>query len=120
PWGEDWLDNAANVMKDKNDKRQLMQVGQFPAGASSFGALDLIGNAWEWTASDYKEYPGGKIESLTGFSSVKVLRGGSYQSLAEKITATARRGWPAGRGDWPKNGKPDYGQTGFRCAKDAK
>ncbi len=120
PWGEDWLDNAANVTKDKNDKRQLMPVGQFPSGASPFGALDLIGNAWEWTASEYKEYPGGKIEALTGFSNVKVLRGGSYQSLAGKITATARRGWPAGRGDWPKNTKPDYGQTGFRCAKDAK
>ena len=126
PWGEDWLDNAANVMKSKDDKRQLMPVGQFPTGASPFGALDLIGNAWEWTASEYKEYPGGKIESLTGFSNVKVLRGGSYQSLggqagqAGKITATSRRGWPAGRGDWPKNTKPDYGQTGFRCAKDAK
>ncbi len=120
PWGEDWLDDVANVMKDKNDKRQLMPVGQFPNGASPFGALDLIGNAWEWTASDYKEYPGGKIESLTGFSNVKVLRGGSYQSLAGKVTATARRGWPAGRSDWPKNSKPDYGQTGFRCAKDAR
>jgi serine/threonine protein kinase len=120
PWGEDWLDDAANVMKDKNDKRQLMSVGQFLNGASPFGVLDLIGNAWEWTASDYKEYPGGKVEALAGFSNLKVLRGGSYQSLAGKITATARFGWPAGRDDWPKNRKPDYSQTGFRCAKDAK
>jgi serine/threonine-protein kinase len=120
PWGEDWIENAGNVMKDKNDQRQLMAVGQFPAGASPFGALDLIGNAWEWTANDYKEYPGGKIESLEGFSNLKVLRGGSYQSLAGKVTATARRGWPAGRGDWPKKRTPDYSQTGFRCAQDAK
>jgi len=107
-------------MKDKNDKRDLMPVGQFLNGASPFGVLDMIGNAWEWTSSDYKEYPGGKVGALAGFSNVKVLRGGSYQSLAGKIMATARFGWPAGRDDWPKNLKPDYGQAGFRCAKDAK
>lgn len=120
PWGEDWRDDASNLMKDQNDKRQLAPVGQFQTGASPFGLLDMIGNAWEWTASDYKAYPGGKIENLPGFSNLKVIRGGSYESLAVKTTATLRRGWPAGRNDWPKGRKPDYGQTGFRCAQDAR
>lgn len=120
PWGEDWRDDAANVMKGETDKRELMPVGQFPNGVSPFGAVDLIGNAWEWTASDYKEYPGGKVEPLPGFSNLKVLRGGSYQSLVGKVTATTRRGWPAGRANWPKARTPDYGQTGFRCVQGAK
>lgn len=120
PWGEDWREEAANVMKDQNDKRELMTVGQLPNGVSPFGVVDLIGNVWEWTTSDYKEYPGGTVEALSGFKNLKVIRGGSYQSLAVKTTASLRRGWPASRGDWPGNRKPDYGQTGFRCAQDAK
>ncbi|MGH9802124.1 MAG: SUMF1/EgtB/PvdO family nonheme iron enzyme [Blastocatellia bacterium] len=120
PWGEDWREDAANVAKDQNDSRQLIAVGQLPNGAGIFGVVDMIGNAWEWTASDYKEYPGGKADPLSGFKNLKVIRGGSYQSLAVKTTASLRRGWPAGRGDWPANRKPEYGQTGFRCAMDAK
>lgn len=120
PWGEDWRDDVANVMKDQADKRQLMEVGQFQGGISPFGAVDLIGNAWEWTASDYKAYPGGTVESLPGFKNLKVIRGGSYQSLAVKTTASLRRGWPASRTDWPANRKPEYGQTGFRCVMDSK
>jgi len=120
PWGEDWRDEAANVMKDENDKRQLAPVGQFPNGASPFGVLDMIGNAWEWTASSYNAYPGGQVEARPSYSNLKVIRGGSYESTAGKVTATLRRGWPGGRNDWPKGREPEYGQTGFRCAQDAK
>ena len=88
-------------------------------GASPFGVLDLVGNVWEWTADDYKEYPGGKIEPPpAGFLNMKVIRGGSYQSSAKKATATLRRGWPGSRNDWPQGRAPDYAQTGFRCAQD--
>jgi serine/threonine-protein kinase len=121
PWGEDWVADAANVTANDNDKRQLQPVGQFPKGASPFGLMDMIGNAWEWTANDYKAYPGGKVEDLpAGFSNFKTLRGGSYQSKGSKTTATLRRGWPASRNDWPKGRTPEYTQTGFRTAKDVK
>ncbi len=121
PWGEEWIADAANVRADDNDQRQLAPVGQFPKGASPFGLVDMIGNAWEWTSNDYQAYSGGEIESLpAGFSNFKVLRGGSYQSLSQKVTATLRRGWPASRSDWPRERTPDYAQTGFRCAQDAK
>ncbi len=121
PWGEEWIADASNTKTDDNDKRQLAPVSQFPSGASPFGILDLVGNAWEWTASDYIAYPGGKVESLpAGFSNFKVIRGGSYQSLGNKTTATLRRGWPATRDDWPRGRTPDYAQTGFRAAQDVK
>jgi serine/threonine-protein kinase len=121
PWGEDWIADAANVKASDNDSRQLAPVGQFPRGASPFGLVDVIGNAWEWTASDYKAYPGGKVEdSPAGFSNFKSIRGGSFQSLGTKTPATLRRGWPATRNDWPKGRTPEYGQTGFRTAQDVK
>ncbi len=121
PWGEDWRDGAANVKKDQTDAPQLSAVGQFQNGASPFGVLDMIGNVWEWTANDYKEYPGGKIDRpVAGYTNLKVIRGGSYDTLWSDATATLRTGWPAGRKDWPKGVASDYSKTGFRLAQDAK
>lgn len=120
PWGAKWTDGAANVMKDGAGLKQLSPVGQFANGASPFGALDMIGNAWEWTASDYKEYPGGKIKLPDGgYKNLKVIRGGTFDTNFSDATATLRSGWPATRKDWPKSVAPDYSRTGFRLAKDA-
>lgn len=120
PWGESWREDAANVKKDEKDTRQLLPVGQLPNGASLFGALDLIGNAWEWTSSDYKEYPGGKIDPpARGYSNLKVIRGGSYDTIGKDATATLRAGYPATRKNWPKGVAIDYSKTGFRLAQDA-
>jgi len=120
PWGEEWIADASNTKSDENDQRQLAPVGQFPKGASPFGLLDMSGNAWEWTASEFKEYPGGKVTPPAGFKSLKVIRGGTYDSPAKFATATLRRPWPATRGDWPKSATPDYSKTGFRLAQDVK
>lgn len=120
PWGTKWLDGAANVLKDGAGLNRLSPVGQFASGASPFGALDMIGNAWEWTASDYKEYPGGTIKPpAAGYKNLKVIRGGSFNTNFSDATATLRSGWPAGHKDWPKSVTPDYSKTGFRLAKDA-
>jgi serine/threonine protein kinase len=120
PWGDEWIEGAANVAATEGEKKQVSPVGQYPSGASPFGILDLAGNVWEWTSSEYKEYPGGKISLPAGFSNLKVIRGGSYESTPRFATATLRRGWPGSRNDWPRNTTADYSQTGFRCAQDAK
>ncbi|MCI0525585.1 MAG: formylglycine-generating enzyme family protein, partial [Acidobacteria bacterium] len=105
---------------DDNDQRQLAPVGQFQKGASPFGLLDMSGNAWEWTASEFKEYPGGKVTLPAGYKNLKVIRGGTYDSPPKFATATLRRPHPATRGDWPKGVTPDYAKTGFRLAQDVK
>ncbi|HET8646316.1 MAG TPA: SUMF1/EgtB/PvdO family nonheme iron enzyme, partial [Vicinamibacteria bacterium] len=33
-------------------------VGHFPAGASAWGVLDLVGNGWEWTSTTFGPLPG--------------------------------------------------------------
>lgn len=120
PWGPEWIANLSNTKADDNDQRQLVLVRQFPNGVSPFGLHDMSGNAWEWTASDFKEYPGGSAYNPpVGYRNLKVIRGGSYSSPPKFATATVRRPHPAARGDWPTGVAPDYSSTGFRLAKDA-
>ncbi|HWQ31493.1 MAG TPA: SUMF1/EgtB/PvdO family nonheme iron enzyme [Blastocatellia bacterium] len=123
PWGVTWQPGMANAAESETDKRKLMPVGSFPQGESPFKVLDMSGNAWEWTASDLKAYPGSPLRvPPPGYENtrMKVIRGGSFGVPGEKATVTLRRGWPASRQEWPEgvSAKPDYSQTGFRCAKD--
>jgi len=119
PWGNVWQEDVANIAKDENDKRKLAPVGAYLRGQSFYGVLDLAGNAWEWTASDYRGYQGTTLSVPEGYNNLKVIRGGSYASTPAQATATIRRGWPGTRKDWPEGITPDYAQTGFRCAQDA-
>ena len=107
PWGSDWQSGNANA--DEASK-SLADVG-FYKGASPYGETDMVGNAWEWTASRLLAYPGGQLpkQPLTG--DLRVIRGGSYTESKEEATTTYRRGYPA-RGNY------EYGNTGFRCVKD--
>ena len=43
PWGAEWADGRANLETDA-----LRPVGSLPEGATPQGALDMIGNVWEW------------------------------------------------------------------------
>jgi len=106
PWGSDW--QAGNANADDASK-SFADVGSYK-GASPYGETDMVGNAWEWTASKLVAYPGGRLSgSVSG--DARIIRGGSFAESKEEATTTYRRGYPA-RGNY------DYGNTGFRCAKD--
>jgi len=78
PWEGDFDDNKANVGGRTGD---LLPVGSYPAGQSPFGALDMIGNVWEWTADWYQPYPGSTYQSDKFGERLKVIRGNSWSSI---------------------------------------
>ncbi|MBM3950276.1 MAG: ergothioneine biosynthesis protein EgtB [Rhodospirillales bacterium] len=82
PWGEAGPDPArANL-----DGYALgpVDVAACPAGDSAFGCRQMIGNVWEWTASDFEPYPGFSPDIYADYSQPwfggthKVLRGGAW------------------------------------------
>src|SRR5438093_1103185 len=97
PWGNRWEPGRANA--------DSLRDGFAPAGAGSpgrswVGAVDLIGNAWEWTAAaapDARGQPG------------HVIKGGAFDTPSANATAAYRAVLPDRRA-W-------LAHTGFRCAR---
>ena len=76
-------------------------VGLRPHGAGPFGALDLAGNAWEWTSSALRPYPYDPGDDREDESSVepRVVRGGAYIHGPGEIRCSSRHGMLAGAVD---------------------
>lgn len=118
PWGNSFDAARANLFSSK-----LAPVGQLADGATPEGVMDLLGNAWEWTLSDYNPYSGGKnILEHTDYQGlpIKIIRGGAC--ISGKDTPASLRGLhPATRNDWPSailTKDRDYSKTGFRCIQE--
>ena len=114
PWGGDRLTPAlANV-----DQLSFCtaQVGAYERNVSPIGCYGMIGDVWEWTASDFVGYPAFEVFPYAEYSAVffcseyKVLRGGSWATSADVARATFRN-W-----DYPIRRQIF---SGFRCARDA-
>ena len=102
PWGDD----SPNVKRANLDWRALgcLPVDALPAGDSAFGCRQMIGNVWEWTASDFKPYPGFvagpyKEYSEPWFGDHKVLRGGCWVTRSLLIHNTYRNFYTPDRRD---------------------
>ena len=80
----------------------LMDQGVLhPAPAAGAGLQQMIGDAWEWTASPYQAYPGyrplaGAVGEYNGkfMSNQMVLRGGAAVTPAGHVRATYRNFFP--------------------------
>src|SRR5262249_20319620 len=86
PWGNSWENGLSNA---GTGSPGVTDVGTFK-GASPFGVLDLVGNAWEWTSTKLSIYPGGKITAGVPNSDMRVIRGGSFESDQNSATTTFR------------------------------
>jgi iron(II)-dependent oxidoreductase len=115
PWG-DRRPTAFEANLAEPDRFRPAPAGGYPAGASAAGCEQLIGDVWEWTASDFRGYPSFEAFPYREYSEVffggeyKVLRGGSWAVHPTAIRASFRN-W-----DYPSRRQIF---AGFRCARDA-
>lgn len=114
PWGEE--PPSAERANLGQDRFGPTPVGSFPDGASAVGALQMLGDVWEWTASDFTGHPGFCTFPYAEYSEVffdagyKVLRGGSW-ATDPLACRTTFRNW-----DHPVRRQIF---AGFRTARDA-
>ncbi|HKV50635.1 MAG TPA: ergothioneine biosynthesis protein EgtB [Gemmatimonadaceae bacterium] len=112
PWGDAPVTSAlANV-----DQLSFgtARVGAYPRNVSPIGCYGMIGDVWEWTASDFRGYPGFESHPYREYSEMffgheyKVLRGGSWATRPGAIRNSFRN-W-----DYPIRRQIF---SGFRCAR---
>jgi len=124
PWGNSWPTgellnlgdlNLDAIWSDKstNDGYKFTApVGNYPAGRSPYGALDMAGNVAEWTADryGYNFYAASPFSNPTGpaTGTLHSIRGGHWSFTADGVRSTARL-----------SGQQTYSidYLGFRCAR---
>jgi formylglycine-generating enzyme required for sulfatase activity len=70
PWGNEQPTNQ--LCWDRSDG--TCPVGSYPKGASPFGVLDMAGNVWEWTETEYCD----SYVVSKKCTNARVVRGGSW------------------------------------------
>lgn len=120
PWGEEPPGAASD---DANSARANLDqlafapasIGAYPRGASAYGVEQLVGDCWEWTSSDFGDYPGFEAYPYDDYSKTwfgtnyKVLRGASWATRPAVARGTFRN-W-----DYPIRRQIF---AGFRLAQD--
>jgi gamma-glutamyl hercynylcysteine S-oxide synthase len=113
PWGNE-VPNSTIANVDELSF-QPASLGAYPKNVSALGCYGMIGDVWEWTSSEFRDYPGFRSfpykeysEEFFG-SEYRVLRGGSWATRPHAIRNTFRN-W-----DYPIRRQIF---SGFRCASD--
>ena len=57
PWGDTPEPTVEHANYDETGIGAPSPVGLFPLGRAACGALDMVGNVWEWCSSEYDGYP---------------------------------------------------------------
>ncbi len=113
PWGNTAPNDKCLWWSAKTSRNGTCPVGEHPAGASPFGAHDLAGNVWEWTADyfDSADYALASRTDPTGPTKgdYRSLRGGSWYHWVDLDV----------RASYRLHRRPDDRDDvlGFRCAR---
>jgi iron(II)-dependent oxidoreductase len=119
PTEAEWEAAARGASRERANLDQLA-FGCAPAGAYSdapadCGAVQLLGDVWEWTSSDFTAYPGFAAFPYPEYSEVffgdtyKVLRGGAWATRRDVIRISFR--------NWDLAERRQL-FSGIRCAAD--
>jgi gamma-glutamyl hercynylcysteine S-oxide synthase len=102
PWG----DEPPTPERANLDWRSMgcIEAHALPASESAFGCRQMIGNTWEWTATDFEPFPGFvagpyKEYSAPWFGDHKVLRGGCWATRSHLIHNNYRNFYKPDRRD---------------------
>jgi serine/threonine-protein kinase len=128
PWGDERPDSSrGNFNYFVGD---TTRVGNYPAGASPFGVLDMAGNVAEWI-SDYYDgnyYTKGANVNPTGPGARelyfnRVVRGGTFQDVFDDVRlancASVRGSNPKADDVYSEDYLGEFSpKIGFRCASD--
>ena len=116
PWGNEEPSCALAVMSveggDGCGEARTWEVGSKPAGASPYGAHDMVGNVWEWTVDGYDRSHHGSSPTRDPKGptqgSDRVIRGGGWVFTGAILRAADRVGYT-----------PSYTAVflGFRCVR---
>lgn len=103
-WGQVSIDKGLSNCRNCGSKwanKRTAPVGSFQA--NSFGVYDMHGNVWEWLQDcwhgDYDDAPSDGRAWLSGACTERVLRGGSWASIARNTGSSFRKSFsPKTRG----------------------
>ena len=105
PWGDAMDNMRCNIWPSRRGR--TVQVTEYPKGAAPNQVLQLIGNVWEWTDTEYT-VTDDEGRPIVGEMPMHVVRGGAFDTLFETQTTSQFR-----------TGQIALGRTyntGFRCA----
>jgi len=114
PWGNEFRADQVNMHHADDGFPTTAPVGSYPKNVSPYGAYDMAGNAWEWTADywnpRYYRHSPSKDPKGPEKGVKRVMRGGSWLYDVPFFVNSFNRS--PGR-PWVRKSA-----VGFRCAKD--
>lgn len=105
PWGNEFELKRCNVIGIES----TTTVGIFPDGASPYGVMDMIGNAWKWCLTKWRVDPTLPEDNCIEGKDSRVYRGGSWGSDMWRTEPWLPEELHCGRRYWnlPEDERPD-------------
>ncbi|GAB4214293.1 MAG: hypothetical protein OHK0022_52630 [Roseiflexaceae bacterium] len=104
PWGNQW--EAGHCNSKEALLGRTSPVGQYPSGASPYGALDMAGNVWEWCSTHWRKAYPYKLEDEWALAYLeadltRICCGGSWYTEQQFVRGAYRNGAnPRSCNDW--------------------
>ncbi len=108
PWGDKTAPHRANLVGEEDGFLSVAPVGSFPLGAGPYGAMDMIGNVWEWVDSVHSSLLKDPEPKKNKTKTLRIAKGGSWASQHQLATISYRN---------VADGEMKNPTFGFRCVK---